>query len=114
MNVDGVQAIPSDQFLMHAVTKARWYAAEDKIYPIVMVDPGLYESVIVAVSALSRTALSQCHTEADLFALDHGALIAGADTTDRHTIDDAANRGVPLAAMCDAALAQALRMMRRA
>jgi hypothetical protein len=94
--------------IARTVTVARWHEAEAKIYPLVMVDPSLYEAAVVAVAALSRAAVARCSAEAELFALDPADLVADVRAVDPGAIDAAVSKGVPLTAMCEAALAQAL------
>jgi hypothetical protein len=108
MTADHPQAKLDEAKIARAVTVARWREAEAKIYPLVMVDPALYEAAVVAVGALSRGALARCRTEAELFAIDTEQLVAEVRAADSGAIDSAVSKGVPLTAMCEAALAHAL------
>jgi hypothetical protein len=108
MTADHVQAKLDQARIARTVTVARWHEAEAKIYPLVMVDPALYEAAVVAVGALKRAAVARCGTEAELFALDRDELLADVRAVDPGVIDAAVSKGVPLTAMCEAALAQAL------
>jgi hypothetical protein len=108
MAADHLQAKLDEAKIARAVTVARWREAEAKIYPLVLVDPALYEAAVVAVGALSRAALARCRTEAELFGLDPEELMADVRAVDPGAIDVAVSKGVPLTAMCDAALAHTL------
>ena len=108
MTADHLQAKLNEAKIARAVTVARWREAEAKIYPLVLVDPALYEAAVVAVGALSRAAIARCRTEAELFAVDPEELVADVRAVDPGAIDTAVSKGVPLTAMCEAALAHAL------
>jgi hypothetical protein len=45
---------------------ARWNAAEDRLYPLVMVDPDLYEAAVTLVCQALDVLRSQCGTVAEL------------------------------------------------
>ena len=100
--------MPDPARIARALTVARWHEAEAKIYPLIMVDPALYEAAVVAVGALSRAAIARCHTEAEVLALKPDYLVADVCAVDPGVIAAPVDKGVPLTAMCDAALAQAL------
>jgi hypothetical protein len=108
MTGDHLQAKLDEAKIARAVTVARWREAEAKIYPLVMIDPALYEAAVVAVGALSRAAVARCRTEAELFGLNPEELVADVRAVDPGAIDAAVSKGVSLTAMCEAALAQAL------
>jgi len=108
MTGDHLQAKLDEAKIARAVTVARWREAEAKIYPLVMIDPALYEAAVVAVGALSRAAVARCRTEAELFGLNPEELVADVRAVDPGVIDAAVSKGVSLTAMCEAALAQAL------
>jgi len=100
--------MPDPARIARALTVARWHEAEAKIYPLIMVDPALYEAAVVAVAALSRAAVARCHTEAEVLELKPDELVADVCAVDPGVIAAAVDKGVPLTAICDAALAQAL------
>jgi hypothetical protein len=108
MTADHPQAKLDEAKIARAVTVARWREAEAKIYPLVLVDPALYEAAVVAVGALSRGALARCRTEGELFALDIEELVTDVRAVEPGAIDAAVSKGAPLTAMCEAALAHAL------
>ena len=108
MTGDDRQAKLDKAKIARTLTVARWHDAEAKIYPLVMVDPALYEAAVVAVGALSRAAVARCRTEDELFALDPADVVADVRAVDPGAIDAAVSKGVPLTQMCEAALAQAL------
>ena len=108
MTADHPQANLHEAKIARTVTVARWREAEAKIYPLVLVDPALYEAAVVAVGTLSRAAVARCRTETELFALDPEELVADARAVDPGAIDAAVSKGVPLTALCEAALAHAL------
>jgi hypothetical protein len=49
---------------------ARWSAAEDRLYPLVMVDPDLYEAAVTVVCEALDVLRSQCGTVAELSSID--------------------------------------------
>jgi hypothetical protein len=100
--------MPDPARIARALTVARWHEAEAKIYPLIMVDPALYEAAVIAVAALSRAAVARCHTEAEVLELKPDELVADVCAVDPDVIAAAVDKGVPLTAMCEAALAQAL------
>lgn len=110
MMADGVQPNSDQLAFERMVARARWQAAEDRIYPLALVDASLYEAAVAAVAALGRAARTHCATEADLHALGQDDLVARARAVDRGSIDHAVRLGVPLDAMCDAARALASRL----
>jgi hypothetical protein len=49
---------------------ARWNAAEDRLYPLVMVDPDLYEAAVTLVCQALDVLRSQCGNVAELTSAD--------------------------------------------
>lgn len=56
---------------------ARWKAAEDRLYPLVMVDPVLYEAALTLVGEVAEVLRRQCGTVAELVGADAAAVLAG-------------------------------------
>lgn len=54
---------------------ARWIAAEDRLYPLVMVDPDLYEAAVTLVCQALDVLRSQCDTVAELAGADPAAVL---------------------------------------
>lgn len=61
-----------------ALAEARWRAAEERLYPLVMTDPGSYQRTLAAVQALVGALRERTATVADLVAAeaDPDALLA--------------------------------------
>ena len=49
---------------------AGWRAAEDRLYPLVMVDPDLYEAAVALVCEALDVLRSQCGTVAEISSID--------------------------------------------
>jgi hypothetical protein len=49
---------------------ARWSAAEDRLYPLVMADPDLYQAAVTLVREVLDVLRSQCATVAELSSID--------------------------------------------
>lgn len=62
-----------------SVARARWHAAEDRLYPMVMTDPDGYQRVVGVVGALLDELRRRSRTVADLVELerDPDALLGG-------------------------------------
>jgi hypothetical protein len=79
------------QRIAETLTLARWRAAEDRIYPLVMVDPHLYQQAVTVVAAICEAVRARGLDRAGLLALDPA---------------EVATSGLSLAALVEAALAQ--------
>jgi hypothetical protein len=55
---------------------ARWKAAEDRLYPLVMVDPPLYEAALTLVREAADVLRWQCGTVTELAAADPAVTLA--------------------------------------
>jgi hypothetical protein len=55
---------------------ARWKAAEDRLYPLVMVDPAGYEAALTLVCEAAEVLRLQCGTVTELAAADAAAVLA--------------------------------------
>lgn len=55
---------------------ARWRAAEGRLYPLIIVDPSLYESAVTLVCELADVLRGQCGSVAELSAADPAAVLA--------------------------------------
>jgi hypothetical protein len=54
----------------------RWKAAEDRLYPLIMVDPDLYEAAVTLVREVAGVLGRQCATVADLAGADAAEVLA--------------------------------------
>jgi hypothetical protein len=55
---------------------ARWQAAEDRLYPLVMVDPALYEAALTLVREIADVLRAQCFTVGALVEADAAEVLA--------------------------------------
>lgn len=55
---------------------ARWKAAEDRLYPLIMVDPALYEAALTLVREIADVLRSQCDTVSELVDADAAVILA--------------------------------------
>ena len=97
------------QRIAETLTLARWRAAEDRIYPLVMVDPHLYQQAVTVVAAICEAVRARGLDRAGLLALDP-AEVATSVLTEPALFDRATElgttAGLSLAALVEAALAQ--------
>jgi hypothetical protein len=63
-----MSAAQSSMFEMWAVEQ--WRTAEAKLYPLIMVDPDLFETAVTMVVEASRLLRTQCDTVQDLLEID--------------------------------------------
>ena len=56
---------------------ARWKAAEDRLYPLIVVDPSLYETAVTLVREAADVLRRQCGTVTELVDVDAVAVLAG-------------------------------------
>lgn len=59
----------------HPSDAGRWSAAEDRLYPLVMVDPDLYEAAVTLVCQALDVLRSQCGTVAELTSADPAVVL---------------------------------------
>lgn len=118
MTDEAVQGVPQPgpppspidpQRITETLTMARWRAAEDRIYPLVMVDPHLYQQAVSVVAAICEAVRVRGLGRAELLALDPDE-VATTELTDRELFDQAtelsSSAGLSLSALVEAALAQ--------
>ncbi|MPZ78924.1 MAG: hypothetical protein GEV28_00370 [Actinophytocola sp.] len=55
---------------------ARWKAAEDRLYPLITVDPALYEAALTLVCEVADVLRGQCGTVTELVGADAAAVLA--------------------------------------
>jgi hypothetical protein len=67
-----MSAAQSSMFEMWAVEQ--WRAAEAKLYPLIMVDPDLFETAVTMVAEASQLLRTQCDTVEDLLEIDTKSL----------------------------------------
>lgn len=95
--------------IAETLTLARWRAAEDRIYPLVMVDPHLYQRAVTVIASICEAVRERGLGRAELLALDPEE-VATSVLTDRELFDQASelssSAGLSLAALVEAALAQ--------
>jgi len=93
----------SAESLERSFVVARWRAAETRIYPLVMVDPAIYEAAVTAVAAVAARLRAACATVGELFQVDVEVLARGLD----HAVSEGAlaAAGVTTQSICEAALA---------
>jgi hypothetical protein len=60
---------------------ARWNAAEERIYPLVMIDPDLYEASVTLVGQALDVLRSQCGTVAELTSADPAVVVRQCSAT---------------------------------
>jgi len=90
--------------IREAIILARWHDAEAKIYPLVMVDPALYEAAVGAVASACDQLRSRYGARTDLLAVDVDALtieLAEASEDFSRLVDV----GIGSRLVCEAALA---------
>lgn len=63
-----------DRAVLLAVTK--WRAAEGRLYPLIMVDPELYEGAVGLVCEAADELRRRCRTVGELLAVDASAVLA--------------------------------------
>jgi hypothetical protein len=86
------------------ITLARWRDAEAKIYPLVMVEPALYEAAVAAVAHACDQLRSRYSARRDLLAVDVDALtIELAEVSE--DFSRLAGVGIGFRLVCEAALA---------
>ena len=56
---------------------ARWKAAEDRLYPLIVVDPSLYETAVTLVREAADVLRRQCGTVTELVDVDAAVILAG-------------------------------------
>ena len=93
--------------IVELVALARWREAEAAVYPLVMTDPGSYESALTAIGLTAAVLGSLCTRRSDLFDLadDDVARAVAADERVAHAVQVS---GVSPRLLFDAARAQAL------
>ncbi|MFZ2503070.1 MAG: hypothetical protein WAW88_10395 [Nocardioides sp.] len=110
MTEEAVQPAPIDpQRIAETLTLARWRAAEDRIYPLITVDPAIYQTAVGAVARATRLLGSQQRSRAELLTLssDQVALDLLVDPElNELTHELTARAGVPAITVIEAALAQ--------
>lgn len=88
---------------------SRWRAAEDQIYPLVMVDPALYQQAVAVVAKICEVLRTRELSRAELLALNSEE-VAAEVLSDPHLFADvtalARSAGVTATTLVDAALAQ--------
>ena len=57
-------------------TAARWRAAEGRLYPLIMVDPGLYEVAVTLVREAADVLRRDCGTVTELIHADAAGVLA--------------------------------------
>jgi hypothetical protein len=82
-------------------TLAQWRAAEGRLYPLVIVDPKLYETAVMLVAEAGRILRAECDSIEDLLDLDVAEVLARCRTAGR-----LAEAGVNPATAVDAARAR--------
>lgn len=55
---------------------ARWKAAENRLYPLIMVDPVLYEAAVTLVREIADQLRRQCRTGTELAGADAAMVLA--------------------------------------
>jgi hypothetical protein len=90
-----------------AIAISRWQEAENKIYPLVMVDPSMYEAALTAIGRISARLRAECASQSDLFALDVDVFAFEAAGDDVVASGALAAR-VPVRMLAEAALAKTL------
>lgn len=60
---------------------ARWKAAEGRLYPLIMVDPAVYETALTLVREVADVLRGQCGTVGELAGADAGAVLARCPST---------------------------------
>jgi len=95
--------------IAETLTLARWRAAEDRIYPLVLVDPELYQSAVAVVGRVCEQLRARNLSRAELLALDVEAtaieLFTEADLYEEVTSINT-RAGLGPTAILEAALAQ--------
>jgi hypothetical protein len=90
--------------IRETIILARWRDAEAKIYPLVMVDPALYEAAVAAVANACDQLRSRYGARADLLAVDVDAFtIELAEASE--DFSRLAAIGIGFRLVCEAALA---------
>jgi hypothetical protein len=90
--------------IREAFIVARWRDAEGKIYPLVMVDPALYEAAVMVIARVCEYLRPRYLNRADLFSVDVEDLAAEfAETTGERP--EVAGSVISLRLVCEAALA---------
>jgi hypothetical protein len=99
----GAEMLPFGMRMMPTETAmiARWRAAEGRLYPLIMVDPDLYESAVTLVAEATQLLRAECDTLEDLLDVDVAGILARCGTA-----ADAAAAGVSSATAVDAACAR--------
>lgn len=77
----GETEMPRGMELDSAMPPQRWQAAEAHLYPLIMMDPALYEVVVTLVGEASGVLRKQCGTVADLMDVDVDAVLAECPST---------------------------------
>ena len=75
MTEDAVQGIPTPapidpQRIAETLKVARWREAEDRVYPLVMVDPALYQDAVSVVAKVCELLRGRDLSRAELLALN--------------------------------------------
>jgi hypothetical protein len=55
---------------------ARWRAAENRLYPLIIVDPSLYQAAVTLVCEVADVLRGRCGSIADLSAADPAGILA--------------------------------------
>jgi hypothetical protein len=95
------------ELIRRQVVLSRWREAEGKVYPLVMVDPAMYESALTAVGAISTKLRAHYPSQAALYGLQ-ADLLAIEFGADRVIVAAATASHVPLQTLVEAALAKTL------
>ena len=92
----GMPTMPTE-----VTTLARWRAAEGYLYPLVMVDPDLYEGAVALVVEAAQLLRTECDSIEDLFEVDVAGVLARCRAAARLT-----EAGIDPATAVDAARAR--------
>jgi hypothetical protein len=114
MTDEAVQAIdgpaPIDPARIAETLKlSRWRAAEDQVYPLVMVDPGLYQQAVAVVAKICEVLRGRSLSRGELLALNTEEVAAMVLTDPglfAQVTELSGSAGLSAATLVDAALAQ--------
>lgn len=114
MTDEAVQAIPAPApidpaRIAETLKLSRWRAAEDLVYPLVMVDPGLYQQAVAAVAKICEVLRSRSLSRGELLALNTEEVAATVLTDPglyAQVTELGSSAGLSAATLVDAALAQ--------
>lgn len=114
MTDEAVQAIPAPApidpaRIAETLKLSRWRAAEDQVYPLVMVDPALYQQAVAAVAKICEVVRSRRLSRQELLALNTEEVAASVLTEPElytHVTALSGSAGLSATTLVDAALAQ--------